>query len=363
MIRMRSLARFPALAISALALSLGAAPAFAASAAPSHPARPAVVPAGVTFHPLTLLNGWVSSQHQFGTGSPRAARSNGVVYLAGSLHEQSGSNDHFANLPPADRPSHYLYLPIYTDGYGEGSLEIAPSGHMYLFGNGNTTGYSSLAGISFPVALASQALAPQNGWQSAQPSYQTGDPMVAVSNGVAYLSGSLEQPSGTSDTFATLPPADWPSHWLYFPVYTDNGGEGSLEVSPTGALSVWGTGATQYSSLAGISFPLTLASQKLHLSHGWQSAQSSWDTSDPRAAVHGGVVYLSGSAWLPSGTAVTLAGLPRADRPSHWLYLPVYTYGGTEGSLVISPSGTVSAYGAAAHSYTSLAGLHFPAGS
>ncbi len=36
-------------------------------------------------------------------------------------------------------------------GGGEGSLEISPGGAMYLFGTGDTTGYSSLAGVSYPL--------------------------------------------------------------------------------------------------------------------------------------------------------------------------------------------------------------------
>lgn len=366
MARMRSLLRrSPAVALPALALalSLGSGTAFAATAEPGHPARAAAEqtpPAGVAFHRLTLLNGWMSSQGQWDSGNPSAGLSNGVVYLSGSLHLPSGTNGHFANLPSAYRPSRYLYFPIYTYGGGEGSLEIAPSGHMYLFGSGNTTGYSSLAGISFPLTLAGQQLTLQNGWQSAQPSYNTGNPKVSVSNGVVHLSGSLEQPSGTSDTFAILPPAYRPGHWLYFPIYTYDGAEGSLGISPQGRLSAWGTGSTQYSSLAGISFPLTLTSQKLTLKNGWQSAQGSYDTGNPRVSVSNGVVRLSGSAWLPSGTATTLATLPTGYRPAHRLYLPIYTNLGTEGSLVISPSGRVRAYGASAPAFTSLAGVHYP---
>lgn len=369
MTRSRSLLARPAgLAASALALalSLGSGPAFAAAAGPGHPARAGAAaqtaPAGTVFHRLTLLNGWVSSQSDWDSGDPRVGASNGVVYLSGSLHLPSGTNEHFANLPAADWPSHYLYFPIYSYGGGEGSLEIDPSGHMYLFGGG-TQSYSSLAGVSFPLTLTSRKLTLKNGWQSGQAAHLTGDPRVAVSNGVVYLSGSLVQPSGPAGAFAVLPKADRPSHYLYLPVYTYGGGEGSLEISPQGGLSVWGTGSTAYSSLAGISFPLTLASQKLALKNGWQSAQGSYHTGSPRASVSNGVVHLSGSAWLPSGTAATLAALPVACRPAHWLYLPVYTLDGTEGSLVISPSGRVSASGSSSAGFTSLAGIHYPLGS
>lgn len=362
MISIRSLlARSTALAVPALALtlSLGSAPAFAAAAAPGHAARTASVPAGVTFHSLTLLNGWVSSQGQFGTGSPRVGAANGVVYLAGSLHQPSGSNGHFATLPAGYRPSHWLYLPVYSYAGAQGSLEITPAGKMYLFG-GDTTGYSSLAGISFPRTLASQPLSLLNGWQSAQPIYTTGDPAVTVSHGVAYLSGSLEQPSPGSDTVAVLPPAARPSHYLYLPIYTNDGGEGSAEIAPSGEVYVWGTGATQFSSLAGLSFPVTLTSGKLTLQNGWVPASG---TGSPRVAVSGGIVYLSGSTWRASGTAKIFTMLPKAARPRHNLWLPVYTSGGTEGTLEITTAGAVSASGLSAPAFTSLAGIHFPLGS
>ncbi len=263
-------------------------------------------------------------------------------------------------LPKAARPRHNLWLPVYTSGGTEGSLEITPAGKMYLFGGGDTTGYSSLAGISFPRTLTSQPLSLLNGWQSGQASYGTGDPAVTVSHGVAYLSGSLEQPSAGSSTVAVLPPPARPSHYLYLPIYTDNGGEGSVQIAPSGAVDVWGTGTTQFSSLAGLSFPVALTSGKLALQNGWVAASG---TGSPRVALSNGVVYLSGSAWLPSGTAQGLATRPAADRPSHNLYLPVYTNGGTEGSLEITTSGAVSVSGPSAPAFTSLAGIHFPSGS
>lgn len=133
-----------------MAFGLGSGAAFAASQAPQAGTHEAA-PASVTFHHLSLVNGWKSSQSQYGSGNPSAGSSNGVVYLSGSLHQPSGTSTKFATLPQACRPSHYLYLPIYTLGGGDGSLEISPGGAVSLFGSGDRRGYSSLAGVSYPL--------------------------------------------------------------------------------------------------------------------------------------------------------------------------------------------------------------------
>jgi hypothetical protein len=359
MTRTRSLlALSPALPGTALALacSLGSGTAAAATELPA-------MPQAVQFHKLTLLNGWRSSQPMYGTGRPAVAASGGVVRLSGSLHQPSGNNNEFAVLPPGDRPAHLVYLPVYADGGGEGSLEIAPGGAMYLFGTGNTKGYSSLAGLSFPAGLAAHKLATIHGWQSAQGSYGAGDPAVTASNGIVYLSGSVKQPSGSADEFAVLPKADRPRHWLYLPVYTLDGTEGSLEISPAGHLSLFGGSSTKgFSSLAGISFPVSLAAQQLPLINGWQSAQGSYHTGNPAAAIRDGIVHLSGSLERVSGSQTEVTVLAPAYRPGHYLYLPVYTLDGTEGSLEITPGGAVYAMFGSASGYTSLAGISYPAG-
>src|SRR5215469_4140031 len=102
--RFRSLAtRIPVLIISmlAVALSIGGgayASAQAAGGGPganisshlpalthvNHPAgSPAATIPGPSFHPLTLANGWQSENVNDGTGDPKVALQNGVVYLKG----------------------------------------------------------------------------------------------------------------------------------------------------------------------------------------------------------------------------------------------------------------------------------------
>ncbi len=349
------------------ALWLGGGTALASPNADRHAAGTTApkAPAGVTFQPLTLVNGWASAQAPFRpTGDPSVGFSNGVVYLSGSLYQASGTNNLFATLPSAYWPGRELSMPVYTANDTEGSLIIHPDGIMILSG-GNVTGFTSLAGVSFPLTLTTTKLTLINGWTSG--GYPNGDPGISASGGVAYLSGSLSQLAGTNNTFATLPTAYWPSRWLYLPIYTTDGNtalEASLSISPQGQLSVFGNISTRnFSSLAGISYPLTLTTQSLTLLNGWQSEQSVYDTGDPAVAVSNGVVYLSGSARRSSGSQSILAQLPAAYRPSHWLFLPAYTLNGTEGSLNISPQGNVYALGTNAAGYISLAGIHYPLGS
>jgi hypothetical protein len=150
MSRLRSItAQSPAIVISVLALvfALGSGASYAATrntgASPQQAAR-------VTFHKLKLINGWHSSQGQYGTGNPSYAQQNGIVYLSGSLHAASGSPGEFAVLPKGNRPSHYLYITVYTLDQTTGAIEIMPDGVMYAIGS-QTLGYASLASVSFPV--------------------------------------------------------------------------------------------------------------------------------------------------------------------------------------------------------------------
>ncbi|HEY6276682.1 MAG TPA: hypothetical protein VIX86_10160 [Streptosporangiaceae bacterium] len=359
MTRTRSLlALSPALLASALALAVSVGSGTASAATELHS-----MPQNVLSQPLTLLNGWASSQPIYGTGDPAVSENDGIVHLSGSLHQPSGTNDEFAVLPPAYRPGHTLYLPVYTYDGGEGSLEITPGGAMSLFGAGNTKAYSSLAGVSFPVNPGSHKVALINGWRSAQSTYGTGNPTVMATDGVVYLAGSLKQPSGSSGKFAVLPKAYRPSHQLYLPVYTVSGTEGSLEIAPSGSMWLFGSGSTKwFSSLAGVSFPIGLAPHKLTLINGWQTSQIPWDSGNPAASIDDGIVHLSGSMHLPVGSNEEATILPPAYRPSHRLYLPVYTWNGTENSLEITPSGAVYAFHGSTTQFTSLAGISYPAG-
>ena len=217
----------------------------------------------MTTHTLALEDGWVSSQSQYGTGDPSYSVSGGVVYLSGSLHQPIGVSEISATLPPAARPAHTMYRTIYTYDGTIGLAEIQPNGTMYTY-MGDAQQFTSLAGVSFPAAADTvHTLALDNGWQSGEPSHDTGDPSYWVSGSVVHLSGSLVQPSGGSEIFAVLPKADRPAHALYIEVmvYTpDNTAHaGTVLIEPDGAMYAYSptaTDAEMYTSLAGLSFPL-----------------------------------------------------------------------------------------------------------
>ena len=176
--RFRSLAtRIPILIISmlAVALSIGGGAYASAQAAGSGPAAnipknlPALTPAhhpagsqaatfsGVSFHSLTLANGWVSEQINDGTGNPKVGVLNGVVYLKGSLAQPTPGSSLFAQLPTADRPVDTLLIPVWTSGGTLGTLDIETDGRMFLSsntpcGSGNTAQcFTDLATISYPL--------------------------------------------------------------------------------------------------------------------------------------------------------------------------------------------------------------------
>jgi hypothetical protein len=359
-----------AASLVALTTALGGA---AASAAAVHPARAAAHPAtvtGVTWHPLSLLHGWQSAQGQYGTGSPAWAVKNGVVYLSGSMHQASGTSEDFAVLPAAARPAHYLYITVYTYDDTYGRVAIYPDGEMNVVSpnQSQAQGYTSLAAISFPAAaITSTNLTLKNGWQSSQSEWGTGDPGWAVKNGVVYLSGSMHQPSGNSRVAAVLPPAARPAHYLAFIVDTWGGATGEVDIETDGTVLAFSPpahgSAQQFTSLAGISYPLgTAGDHTLGLLNGWYT--DGVLSGDPSYSVAGGVVYLSGGMHQPLGdTGAEFAVLPPAARPAHNLFIKLFT-NGSPGELAITSSGQMFAYSypgpTNVQQYTDLAGISYP---
>ena len=142
-------------------------------------------------------------------------------------------------------------------------MEIEPNGAMYTF-LGAAQRYTSLAGISFPAAADTvHKLALDNGWQSGEATFGTGDPSYWVSGGVVHLSGSVLQQTGTDDIFAVLPKADRPAHDLYIKVMVwspdENVYAGTVLIEPDGTMQAYSAApgdARQFASLAGVSFPL-----------------------------------------------------------------------------------------------------------
>jgi hypothetical protein len=202
----------------------------------------------------------------------------------------------------------------------------------------------------------------ENGWQSASTSkLVTGTPAWAISNGVVYLRGAIKQPvTDGGAIFAQLPKSVTPSHDLYINVFTADNAPGIVWLRATGAMEAYQGNADSFASLSGISYPVpTMKSHKLGLEHGWVSSQSVWNTGDPSYAISGGVVYLSGS--MQGGTSPVATVLPKAARPAQLLVIQVYNYAGATGRLKILPTGQIEALGSSAVSYTSLAGVSYPA--
>lgn len=354
--------RAAALAVSVAARLTAGVGAVSASAAAASTATPA---SGVTWHRIFAINGWHSGQARFTTGNPSWAVSGGVVYLSGSVFRSTGTSTLFGELPAQARPAHATWITVYTLSDTTGTLYIKPSGKMYAYSTPatNSAGFTSLAGVSFPAKGTAQTrVALRNGWHSEQSAWNSGDPSYSVKNGIVYLSGALAT-AGTNDKFAVLPRAARPAHVLYLTVYTFAGTFGTVQIDPDGTARAYNGSTTSFTSLAGISYPAAgTTSHVLALRNGWHSEQSQWNSGDPAYRLSGGIVYLSGSLATSTGNE-QFAVLPPSLRPAHWLYIKVYTYGSTVGTLEIRPNGAMFAFSptaADAQDFTSLAGISYP---
>jgi hypothetical protein len=220
-------------------------------------------------------------------------------------------------------------------------------------------GHAAVARL--PAAVTWHKLALKNGWKSSQALDATGNPSWAIQGRVVYLSGSLH--SGLIDSdFAVLPPAARPAHALYITVYTLDGSQGWLYIRPTGKMFAVGSFVHGFTSLAGVSFPArSLPARRLALRNGWNSSQFRWNTGDPAYDVSGGVVYLSGSLHNRTSGGQVFTRLPKAARPAHNMYITVYTFQGSTGVLYLGADGIAKAFRGKARSFTSLAGVSFPA--
>ena len=161
--RFRSLAaQSPAIVISLLAVVLsigGGAYASTQLSASNSPAASSASPAaGVSWTSLSLVNGWISENAAFQSGNPKVAQQSGIVYLSGSLAQPSGTSNVFATLPTADRPTHNLWITVYTINGTSGTLFIGHDGTMEASSLSSCSAsqnsaqcYTSLATVSFPV--------------------------------------------------------------------------------------------------------------------------------------------------------------------------------------------------------------------
>ncbi len=220
--------------------------------------------AHIKFKNAALLNGWTAAG--FGNARPGyAIDSLGIVHLRGGLASGT-SGDEALILPPALRPSHKLWLPIYTGGNSEGSLVISSGGQVIPTGP-EAGSYASLDGVSFvagsspKVKFTNATL--ENGWKyggsgTAQPGY------AIDSLGIVHLRGSVAGGSSGHPAF-DLPNAFCPTHELTPPIYSYSFTEDILGVSPLYSKGPCAVGAgapgggansnvSHFASLDGISF-------------------------------------------------------------------------------------------------------------
>jgi hypothetical protein len=349
------------------------------------PASASITPPDCWWHQLSLMNGWQSDQGTYGTGDPQyCITSGGMVYLSGSLTQPSAGVNEFAVLPQQAWPGSTLYLSVYTMDGTAGVLQINPNGAMFAYNgesNGDVTGFTSLAGVSFPEGVVTQKmLTLVNGWKSAQGEWGTGDPSFLVTgDGVVHLSGSLDGsqvPSGlgyTAEEFAVLPPGAAPDFCSSKETYTYAGVPGTLGIEPSGRLNAYAQGGAIYNSpsdsftsLAGVSFPAAGVANwhALGLQSGWSPGEGDCFTTsasvDPSYSIINGVVYLTGAMVSSTNNNGPLTVLPPEARPTHALYLTLNEGPAPHASLEISPSGAVIVFGSGpANGVDMLGGLSY----
>jgi hypothetical protein len=147
MSRLRSLVgQSPAIATAALVLSVAG----GATAATVHSSAGTT---SVTWHPLTLLNGW-----QYGGFNSFHASyyvdAHHVAHLRGSARQGTADKPVF-RLPPSVRPSHVISVIIYASGGSPAAMSILPSGQVGVFDQTSTQSavrdFTSFDGVSFPL--------------------------------------------------------------------------------------------------------------------------------------------------------------------------------------------------------------------
>ena len=130
---------------------------------------------------------------------------------------------------------------------------------------------------------------------------------------------------------------------------------------PVHTLQVAHSEGTARSLTAGVSW------NSVVLQNGWVSSNSSFATGNPKVALQGNIVYLSGSLHQPTPGSAVFGFLPSTFRPVHNMFITVYTNGSTTGTLYIGKDGTMEAFasgacgsGNTAQCFTSLATVSYP---
>ena len=211
-----------------------------------------------SYAPLLLLNGWVSGV--FGTEPAGVRNFSGVVHLEGGL-ATNGTNAKPFVLPPSDRPTSNVYVPVDMCNATKGQLVITPAGTVTVVAE---TSFSfaqcltSLDGVAFPVnANGYSPLTLTNGWTNAPSSTRWAG--VELINNVVQFQGAIATTFANTSPFL-LPVSFRPNANVYVPVTLCNGAKGRLNIGTGGNVSVQAetlfSKAQCMTSLEGVSFHL-----------------------------------------------------------------------------------------------------------
>ena len=225
--------------------------------------------------------------------------------------------------------------------------------------------FGAAAAQAAPTTAAFARLTLVHGWAN----YGNGTASAAVAsiNGIVHLKGGIKT-SGTNPVPFTLPVADRPARNVYVPVALCGGDNGRLDITPSGVVNVETEGGANWSnaqcftSLDGVSFARSASSfTPLTLHNGW--VKYGFGTASPAARNISGIVHLEG-AMQTKGTNQVAFTLPKGDRPTLRIFVPVDLCDATNGDLFIQPDGsvTVEAEGgdwSNAQCFTSLDGVSF----
>jgi len=316
------------------------------------------------FTPLALENAWINAA--FATGRAGASVSSGIVRLTGAM--ASGTTTAAFTLPIGMRPTANVYVPVDMFGGAQGRLNITPAGAVSVQAQGAFSDaqlFTSLDGVSFAITTAGfTGLTLINGWTHAP--FSTSGASAINIGGIVHLKGAIAT-TGTNMAAFNLPVGLRPDTAVYAPADMFVAAKGRLNIDAAGNVSVQAAGAVsdaqQFTSLDGITFPVTEASfSPLTLQNGWTNAP--FATRNAAATTSLGIVQLTG-AIATTGTNAQPFVLPANMRPSVNVYLPIDLCGAAKGRLFIPPSGDVSVVVApggswsSAQCFTSLEGVSF----
>jgi hypothetical protein len=311
--------------------------------------------------PLTLINGWTA--YSSGTNNPAITSIKGVAYLKGAI-ATAGTNTSPFVLPTAFRPAANVYVKVDLCDAHNGRLDITPTGSVTVEAEDSNFAaaqcFTSLEGVSY--ALSSDSYKPvklQKGWTAAP--YGTATPAAKSSGGTVYLEGGMASSKTGTGAFK-LPKKLWPSAVVYAPADMYDASNGRLVINTDGSVAVQAEtdvdNALLFTSLEGISYAVNSSGfTSLGLTSGWIP----YGTRNPAVHLNGKIVQFQGS--ISSGSTGSAFTLPVGMRPSKTVYVPIDTFGGTNGRLEIHTDGTVYVEAendySEAQGFTSLEGVSF----